>query len=158
MSSGGGLGRLDNLRSTLGREKPRTRQAEEQTEPRRANGTKDEARQEGQEPRSTRTAGARGAKTDAKAKGAQLRSDGARKKAGTDTPRQQRGGGGTIRITVDLPGDQHGFLKTFVARSGSDGMSVVRALLSELERDEKLASRVSEKLVEERLRRQAQLG
>lgn len=155
--SSGGLGRLDNLRSTLGREKPRTRQAEERTEPRRADEGKDEARQEGQEPRSART-GTRGAKAGGKAKGAGTQQGGARRKTRADAPRQQQGGGGTTRITVDLPGDQHGFLKTFVARSGSDGMSVVRVLLSELERDEKLAARVSEKLVEERLRRQAQSG
>ena len=77
-----------------------------------------EARQDGQEPRSTRT--------------------GARE---TEYGRQSDGGGAT-RITVGLPGNRHGFPKTFVARSGSDGMSVVRTLLVEISDDPKLQARV----------------
>ena len=154
MSSGGGLGRLDNLRNTLGREKPRTRRAEERTEPRSATG--EGANENGPKKRDagskTGSEGASRGGTAAKRTGTGAR------KTSRAAPKRQQGGEGTTRITVDLPGDQHGFLKTFVARSGSDGMSVVRALLSELERDEKLAARVSEKLVEERLRRQAQSG
>ena len=150
MSSGGGLGRLDNLRSTLGREKPRTRRAEERTEPR---GTDEGAKEVGPKKRGSGSQ----AGPSSKAGTATKRSGtGSRRTPSQAATQRQGGGGGTTRITVDLPGDQHGFLKTFVARSGSDGMSVVRALLSELERDDKLAARVSEKLVEERLRRQAQ--
>ena len=92
------------------------------TEPRRVDGGKGEAKQDGQEPRSTRT--------------------GARE---PEYGRQSDGGGAT-RITVDLPGDQHGFLKTFVARSGSDGMSVVHTLLVETADDPKLQARVRERL------------
>ena len=47
---------------------------------------------------------------------------------------------------MDLSGNQHGFLKTFVARSGWDGMSVVRTLLVEMADDPKLQARVRNRL------------
>ena len=90
------------------------------TGPRRVDGGKGEARQDGQEPRSTRT-------------GARETEHG-----------QQSDGGGASRITVDLLGNHHGFLKTFVARS--DGMSVVRTLLVEMADDPELQARVRERL------------
>lgn len=154
MSSGGGLGRLDNLRNTLGREKPRTRRAGERIEP----GRTDEGSNEGGGPQNRDAESKTGGTGTGKTGSTATRAGTTARKSSRAAPKRQQGGGGTTRITVDLPVDQHGFLKIFVARSGSDGMSVVRALLSELERDEKLAARVSEKLVEERLRRQAQSG
>ena len=63
-----------------------------------------------------------------------------------------------VRVSVDVPRSRHKFLRDFAYDAETDGMSVMRALLEELERDEKLAARISKRLVEERLRRQARSG
>ena len=56
--------------------------------------------------------------------------------------------GGTKRITVDLPRDEHKFLRDFAYDADSDGMRVVRALLMELRDDPKLSERVMDRLPE----------
>lgn len=43
--------------------------------------------------------------------------------------------GGTKRITVDLPRDEHKFLRDYAYDHETDGMRVVRALLMELRGD-----------------------
>ena len=62
----------------------------------------------------------------------------------------RRGAGGrregTKRITVDLPRDEHKFLRDFAYDADSDGMRVVRALLMELRDDPELSGRVRDRL------------
>jgi hypothetical protein len=57
-----------------------------------------------------------------------------------------KGGGakreGTKRITVDLPRDEHKFLRDYAYDHETDGMRVVRALLMELRGDSGLSGRV----------------
>ena len=53
---------------------------------------------------------------------------------------------GTKRITVDLPRDEHKFLRDFAYDADSDGMRVVRALLMELHDDPELSGRVRDRL------------
>jgi hypothetical protein len=55
---------------------------------------------------------------------------------------------GTKRITVDLPRDEHKFLRDFAYDADSDGMRVVRALLMELRDDPELSGRVMDRLPE----------
>lgn len=55
----------------------------------------------------------------------------------------------TIRTTVDLPPDEHRFLRILAARSRSDGMRVMRTLLREAAEDEDLATRIEERLLAE---------
>jgi hypothetical protein len=55
---------------------------------------------------------------------------------------------GTKRITVDLPRDEHKFLRDFAYDADSDGMRVVRAVLMELRDDPELSARVLERLSE----------
>lgn len=55
----------------------------------------------------------------------------------------------TIRVTVDLPRDEHRFLRILAAESGSDGMRVMRAFLQEAAEHEDFASRVRERLLAE---------
>jgi hypothetical protein len=50
--------------------------------------------------------------------------------------------GGTKRITVDLPRDEHKFLRDYAYDHETDGMRVVRALLLELRGDSGLSGRV----------------
>lgn len=49
---------------------------------------------------------------------------------------------GTKRITVDLPRDEHKFLRDFAYDADADGMRVVRALLAELREDDDLTERI----------------
>jgi hypothetical protein len=56
--------------------------------------------------------------------------------------------GGTKRITVDLPRDEHKFLRDFAYDADSDGMRIVRALLMELRDDPELSGRVMDRLPE----------
>lgn len=56
--------------------------------------------------------------------------------------------GGTKRITVDLPRDEHKFLRDFAYDADADGMRVVRALLMELRDDPELSGRVMDRLPE----------
>lgn len=51
-----------------------------------------------------------------------------------------------VRISVDLPKEQHHFLRRFALDADTDGMRIVRALLSELEEDAQLAERIRERL------------
>lgn len=51
-----------------------------------------------------------------------------------------------VRISVDLPKEQHRFLRRFALDADTDGMRIVRALLSELEEDARLAERIRERL------------
>lgn len=53
---------------------------------------------------------------------------------------------GTKRITVDLPRDEHRFLRDVAYDLDGDGMKVVRALLQELREDEDLRGRVARRL------------
>jgi hypothetical protein len=56
--------------------------------------------------------------------------------------------GGTKRITVDLPRDEHKFLRDYAYDHETDGMRVVRALLRELRGDSELSGRVLMRLEE----------
>ncbi len=55
---------------------------------------------------------------------------------------------GTKRITVDLPRDEHKFLRDYAYDHETDGMRVVRALLRELRGDSGLSGRVLMRLEE----------
>ena len=52
----------------------------------------------------------------------------------------------TKRITVDLPREEHKFLRDYAYDAGAGGMRVVRALLMELRDDEGLSERVRQRL------------
>lgn len=54
--------------------------------------------------------------------------------------------GRLVRLSVDVPADQHRRLRVMAAESGATGMAVVRALLAEMEADEVLAGRVRTRL------------
>ena len=56
--------------------------------------------------------------------------------------------GGTKRITVDLPRDEHKFLRDYAYDHETDGMRVVRALLMELRGNSGLSGRVLMRLEE----------
>lgn len=47
-----------------------------------------------------------------------------------------------VRITVDLDRDDHKALRRWVAEEETDGQAVIRALLAEMFRDQRLAARV----------------
>lgn len=51
-----------------------------------------------------------------------------------------------VRITVDLDGDRHRFLRRYAADEGVRGTEVVRGLLTLLEEDAELADRLSERI------------
>ncbi len=51
-----------------------------------------------------------------------------------------------VRISVDLPKEQHRFLRRFALDADADGMQIVRALLSELEEDTRLAEHIRDRL------------
>lgn len=53
-----------------------------------------------------------------------------------------------VRITVDLDADRHRFLRRYAADEGVRGTEVVRGLLTLLEEDTELATRLSERLAE----------
>lgn len=53
---------------------------------------------------------------------------------------------GTKRITVDLPRDEHRFLRDTTYDLDTDGIKVVRALLQELRDDPELFGRVRERV------------
>lgn len=53
---------------------------------------------------------------------------------------------GTKRITVDLPREEHRFLRDYAYDNDTDGMRVVRALLMELRDDPELSGRVLDRL------------
>lgn len=55
---------------------------------------------------------------------------------------------GTKRITVDLPRDEHKFLRDYAYDHETDGMRVVRALLMELRSDSGLSGRILMRLEE----------
>ena len=55
---------------------------------------------------------------------------------------------GTKRITVDLPRDEHKFLRDYAYDHETDGMRVVRALLMELRSDSGLSGRLLMRLEE----------
>ena len=52
----------------------------------------------------------------------------------------------TKRITVDLPRDEHRFLRDTTYDLDTDGIKVMRALLLELREDEELFGRVRERV------------
>ena len=56
--------------------------------------------------------------------------------------------GDTKRITVDLPRDEHKFLRDYAYDHDTDGMRVVRALLMELRSDSGLSGRILMRLEE----------
>ena len=51
-----------------------------------------------------------------------------------------------VRLSVDVPRNQHRFLRVLAAESGVTGMAVIRALLEEAEADDELVRRVRERL------------
>ena len=51
-----------------------------------------------------------------------------------------------VRVSVDLPRPDHKYLRDFAYDAESDGMSVMRALLQEMQVDEDLAGRVMDRL------------
>ena len=51
-----------------------------------------------------------------------------------------------IRITVDLNASQHRFLREYCLDIGSKGTAVLRGLLAELEEDEELRQRLTQRL------------
>ncbi|MGB3633138.1 MAG: hypothetical protein WA982_03780 [Rubrobacteraceae bacterium] len=53
---------------------------------------------------------------------------------------------GTKRITVDLPRDEHRFLRDTTYDLDADGIKVMRALLQELRDDPELFDRVRERI------------
>ncbi|MGI9048467.1 MAG: hypothetical protein ACR2GU_03665 [Rubrobacteraceae bacterium] len=53
---------------------------------------------------------------------------------------------GTKRITVDLPRDEHKFLRDYAYDNDTEGMRVMRALLMELAADPELSERVLRRL------------
>lgn len=57
-----------------------------------------------------------------------------------------------VRITVDLDREDHRALRRWVADEETDAQRVIRALLGELFRDEKLAARVRAQVVGTRFR------
>lgn len=63
--------------------------------------------------------------------------------ATSEPPREKR-----VRITVDASREQHRRLKMFAMDADTDGMSVMRALLDELDADPELASRIRDRLAE----------
>lgn len=63
-----------------------------------------------------------------------------------DKTMKRAGGAKPVRISVDLPKEQHRFLRRLALDADVDGMRVVRALLSELEEDDRLADRVWDRL------------
>lgn len=64
----------------------------------------------------------------------------------TEQVTDQTGAAKPVRISVDLPKEQHRFLRRFALDADADGMRIVRALLSELEEDTRLAERVRDRL------------
>lgn len=52
----------------------------------------------------------------------------------------------TKRITVDLPRDEHKFLRDYAYDNDTEGMRVMRALLMELAADPELSERVLRRL------------
>ncbi len=56
--------------------------------------------------------------------------------------------GRLVRLSVDVPADQHRRLRVMAAESAATGMSVIRALLAEMEDDADLAARVRDRLAE----------
>lgn len=55
----------------------------------------------------------------------------------------------TVRVTVDLPRNEHRFLRVFAAQSDADGMRVMRAALRALAENEDFGSYVREQLLAE---------
>lgn len=55
----------------------------------------------------------------------------------------------TVRVTVDLPRNEHRFLRVFAAQSDADGMRVMRAALRALAENEDFASYVQRRLLAE---------
>lgn len=69
------------------------------------------------------------------------------------TPTKEARREGTKRITVDLPRDEHRFLRDYAYDNDTDGMRVVRALLMELRDDPGLSARILDRLPAPRERR-----
>ncbi len=53
-----------------------------------------------------------------------------------------------VRLSVDVPSDQHRRLRVMAAESDTTGMALIRALLAEMEDDPELAARVRDRLAE----------
>ncbi len=51
-----------------------------------------------------------------------------------------------VRLSVDVPSDQHRRLRVMAAESDTTGMALIRALLAEMEDDPELAARVRDRL------------
>ena len=70
---------------------------------------------------------------------------------GSETNEATNGSGsrkGTKRITVDLPRNEHKFLRDFAYDADTDGMRVMRALLIELRDDPELSEKIVARLPE----------
>ena len=69
-------------------------------------------------------------------------------RSGGDAATRREPAGRLVRLSVDVPADQHRRLRVMAAESGATGMSVIRALLAEMEDDADLAARVRNRLAE----------
>lgn len=147
------LDRQQSLRNSLSRDSSREREQDPGSD---APSVKDDASREGveaeneggvQEARGSHLQAYDGGAESAAERGSEAGSEAGK---GKDAARGR--GGASIRMTVDLPEEQHRYLTYFRARSGSDRQRVVRALLRRMESDEDLAEAILRDLVEERLR------
>jgi len=96
---------------------------------------------------SARKANAGGSARAILGRGSRQVQDGAGETA-PDTPTRPARREGTKRITVDLPRDEHKFLRDYAYDNDTDGMRVVRALLAELRDDPELSGRVLDRLLQ----------
>lgn len=69
-------------------------------------------------------------------------------RSGREAATKQEPTGRLVRLSVDVPADQHRRLRVMAAESGATGMSVIRALLAEMEDDPDLTARVRDRLAE----------
>ena len=127
---------------------PITRAEEPSAEP-----PEEAARKPAPEPR----AGTKSAKASpsTKARSSGARGSGGGRNGGRATNGTERGNAAPVvegkltRLSVDVPRSQHVFLRVEAAQAGTTGMAVVRALISEMQDDAKLARRVRDRLAGE---------
>lgn len=106
----------------------------------------EDAREEETQASSTAKRSRGGTREGGGAKGSGSAAGGKTSAAKKTTPVRREG---TKRITVDLPRDEHKFLRDFAYDADSDGMRVVRALLNEMHDNPGLAARIRDRLAED---------